>query len=154
MILDRIGTALILAAAGWLAMLITTDPGIWADPQYRQKVALIAAVVLVSSVFPRRLALTGTVLAFTALGLSAHVALFGLFGMELKGVVPIVLVAVGMWLRKERYDSDPIVLVSALVACGLSIVQPQIVFVTITFLVIVNLAMWLVNGIRTFRSSR
>lgn len=152
MILDRIGTVFILAAAGWLVMLVTTEPGHWAEPQYRQKLAIIAAVVLVSAIFPRHLSLTGTVLAFTALGLTAHVALFGLFGMELKGLVPLLLMAIAMWMRKDRFDADPVVLVSSLVACGLSIVQPLIVFITIAFLFVVNLMMWVFNGIGKMRS--
>lgn len=154
MILDRIGTALMLSASAWLIMLVTTEPGVYAEPSYRLRVGIIAAVVIITALLPRHLTLSGTVLAFVALGLALHIGLFGLFGKEIQGLVPVVLIAIAMWMRRERLDATDIVLVTSLVACGLSILQPNIVFIALTIVGIVNLASWIATAIRSARTGR
>lgn len=153
MTLDRIGTVLMLVASAWLVMLITTESGVYAEPAYRQRVGISAAVILATAFFPRHLYLSGTVLAFVSLGLAVHVGVFGLFGMELQGLVPAVVLALSMWFRRVRLDLTDIVLVTSLVACGLAIVQPNVVFFALTIVAVVNLMIWLSNVLGSFRST-
>lgn len=154
MIHDRIGTALMLIASAWLIMLVATEPGMYAENSYRVRVGIIATIILVTTFFPRHLPLSGTVLAFVSLGLTLHISLFGLFGMDIQGAVPAVVFGLAMWLRRHRLDATDIVLITSLVACGLSVVQPNVVFFTLAVVAAVNLLMWLGNAFGTKRSQR
>lgn len=154
MIPDRIGTALMLATSAWLIMLISTDPGVHAENAYRLRVGIIAAFILVTAFFPRHLYLSGTVLAFVSLGLVLNVGLFGLFGLGVNGLIPVLLLAIAMWLSRNRLDATDVVLVTALVACGLAIVQPPVVFFAFVVIAAVNALVWLVNMLGSLRVSK
>lgn len=148
---DRTGTALMLAAVAWLVMLVFTEPGVHADPWFRVLVGTIAFIVLVTAFFPRHLFLTGTVLAFVSLGMTLHIGLFGLFGLGITGLVPPALIAISLWLRRDRLDGDAVVVVTAVAACGLSMVQPRVIIIAIVFIAVVNLLIWIVNRTGAWR---
>lgn len=152
MIFERLGTALMIIASAWLVMLVATEPGVYAEPSYRRRVFIIAAVILVTTLFPRHLTLSGTVLSFVALGLALHIGIFGLFGMEVQGFAPTALLAVAIWLRRHRLDLTDIVLVTSLVACVLAFLQPNIVFITLSVVAVVNVVMWLGGAIGSRRA--
>lgn len=154
MIQDRFGTALMLVASAWLAMLVMTEPGIYAENNYRMRVGIIAVVVLIAALFPRHLTLSGTVVSFVALGLALNVGFFGLFGMDVQGLVPAALLVIALWLRRHRLDLTDIVLITSVVACGLAILQPNVVLIAVGVVGGVNLLIWAMNAIRSPRASR
>src|SRR5699024_5581744 len=116
---------MLLAAAGTV-MLAVTEPGSTASPNFRLTVGVTAAAMVLVAYFPRHLYLTGTVLAFTTLGLSLHIGLFGIFGIGVPGLLPPALFGIAMWFTRDRLDGSAIVVITAVVACGLAMIQPGI----------------------------
>lgn len=151
---DRVGIALMLFAAAWMVMLAVTEPGSGASNYFRILIGITAAAMVVVAFFPRHLYLTGTVLVFTTLGLSLHIGLFGIFGIGLKGLLPAAVFAIAMWFVRDRLDGSAVVVITAVVACGLAMIQPQVVMFAIIFIAIVNVLLWLMNRISALRASR
>lgn len=151
---DRIGTALMLMAAAWLTMLAFTEPGNTASTYFRVLLCLTASAIVIVAFFPKHLFLTGTVLIFTVLGLALHIGAFGIFGIGLKGLLPAILLVPAMYLRRDRLDGDPIVVITAAVACGLAIAQPQVVLFAFTVIAAVNIVIWLLKSVSSLRTSR
>lgn len=151
---DRIGTALMLSAAVWVAVLVFTLPPLDVSVPWRSDLIVVTIALLVVAFFPRRLALTGTVLAFSVLGVCINLAIFQFHAIGWQGVVPAVLLAVALWLRRERLDLKDVVGVAALVAFGIAIVQPAIVAFAWIVIAAVNLMLWLMNAMRSSRTSR
>lgn len=142
---DQIGTGVMLAAAAWMASLAFTDPGQYAAPELRQRIVVTALVIVLVAFFPRRLNLTGTVLAVTALGLSLNIGLFGLFGMTWEGLLSAALIIVALWLRKDRLDNDAIVVISAAAAGILAVIQPLVILFALVVILAVNVIIWVLN---------
>lgn len=142
---DRIGTAVLVAAAGWLGFLIADLPS-W-DVEVPWRYALVWAVisVLLLAVFPQRLQLSGTVLAFAVVGICLNLSIFEYEALGWKGIVPTVLVTMAVWLRRSRLDLTDVVGVSAVVAFGIAVVQPNIVMFAFLFIAIVNIVIWALN---------
>lgn len=151
---DRIGTALMLIAAAWTVMLAVTEPGSGASDYFRLLIGITAAAMVVVAFFPRHLYLTGTVLAFTTLGLSLHIGLFGIFGIGIPGLLPPAVFALAMWFIRDRFDGSAVVVISAVVACGLAMIQPQVVMFAFAMIAIVNILLWLGNRISAIRANR
>lgn len=144
---DRIGMMLMFLAAAWTAMLSVTEPGSGASTWFRVLIGITGAAMVVVAFFPRHLYLTGTVLAFTTLGLSLHIGLFGIFGIGLKGLLPAVIFAIAMWFIRDRLDGSAVVVITAVVACSLAMIQPQVVMFAFLFIAAANVLLWLANRI-------
>lgn len=149
---DRIGTGLMILAAALTVMLAVTEPGSGASNNFRLLIGITAGAMVLVSFFPRHLFLTGTVLTFTTLGLSLHIGLFGIFGIGLPGLASPIVFAIAMWFVRDRLDGSAVVVISAVVACGLAMIQPQVVIFALLFIVVANVLIWLFNrfsGMRT-----
>lgn len=151
MLQDRIGTALMLIAAAWMASLAFTDPGSHAEPEWRRLVLVTAIGMLIVAFFPRHLNLSGTVLAFTMLGISLNIGIFGLLGLTWEGLIPTALLLIAVLLRRTRLDSDAVVVITAATACVLGFLQPNVILFALTVILVVSLVIWLVNAFRSFR---
>lgn len=153
MSLGRIGNVLILVAAAWMAMLAITEPGSGASTYFRTVIGVTAAGMVVVAFFPRHLYLTGTVLAFTMLGLSLHIGLFGIFGIGVQGLLPAAVFGIAMWFIRNRLDGSAVVVMTSLVSCGLAIIQPEVVLFAFAFIGVANLLIWGANRLSRPRPS-
>lgn len=149
---DRIGTALMLAAAGWMISLAFTEPGSGASNEFRVQIGITAAMMLIVAFFPRHLFLTGTVLTFSALGLSLNIGLLGIFGIGVKGLLSAAVFAIAMWFIRDRMDGSAIVVITALAACGLALATPQVLMFAFLFIAVVSVIIWLLNRLSIWRS--
>ena len=145
--LDRIGTGVIAAAALWLGYLVLELPDTDVEVPWRNLLISIFVAVALLAVFPRKLELSGTVLAFAVLGICTNLAIFERDSIGVEAVVPVILVAIGIALRRSRLDLSDVVGVSALVAFGLGVVQPLVVVFALTFILIVNVIIWILNRV-------
>lgn len=144
---DRIGTAMMLVTAVFLGWLIADLPSLDVEVPWRNDLIVVAIGVLLLAAFPRRLELTGTVLAFAVLGLCVNLAIFQYDALEWKGVVPAVLVAIAIWCRRARLDLTDVVGVAAVVAFGIAVFQPAIIAFAFIAVAGVNALLWLANRI-------
>lgn len=149
---DRIGTVLMVAAAGWMLSLAFTEPGSGAATEFWVLIGVAAAMMLIVAFFPRHLFLTGTVLTFSALGLALHIGVLGVFGIGVKGLLSAVLFAIAMWFIRDRLDGSALVVITAVVACGLAIATPEVLIFAFFFIAIVSAIIWLFNRISLWRS--
>lgn len=144
---DRIGTALMLVAAGFLGWLIADLPSLDVEVPWRNDLIVAAIGVLLLAAFPRRLELTGTVLAFAVLGICVNLAIFQYDALEWKGIVQTVVVAIAIWCRRDRLDLTDVVGVAAIVAFGIAVFQPAIIAIAFVAVAGVNALLWLANRI-------
>lgn len=151
---DRIGMVLMFLAAAWTVMLVITEPGSGASNYFRILIGITAVAMIVVAFLPRHLFLTGTVLAFTTLGLALHIGLFGIFGIGVKGLLPAAIFAIAMWFIRNRLDGSAVVVITAVVACSLAMIQPQVVMFAFTFIAIANILLWIANRVASLRVGR
>lgn len=144
---DRVGTAFMLAAAGLLGWLIADLPSLDVEVPWRRDLIVAAIGVVALMVFPRRLELTGTVLAFAVLGICVNLAIFQYDALDWQGFAPAMLVALGIWFRRARLDLTDVVGVSAVVAFGIAVFQPAIIAFAFVVIAGVNALLWLANRI-------
>lgn len=151
---DRLGTALMLIAAGYLGWLIADLPSVDVEVPWRNDLIIAAIGVLVLAAFPRRLELSGTVLAFAVLGICINLAIFQYDALGWQGIASTVLVAIAIWCRRARLDLSDVVGVAALVAFGIAVFQPAIIAFAFIFIAVANVLLWLANRIFATRPSR
>lgn len=151
---DRLGTALMLIAAAVFGWLIVDLPSLDVEVPWRNDLIIAAISVLALAAFPRRLELTGTVLALAVLGICINLAIFQYDALGWQGTIPGLLVAFAIWCRRARLDLTDVVGVAAIVAFGIAVFQPAII--AFAFLVIagVNVLLWLANRIFASPSRR
>lgn len=151
---DRLGTALMLIAAGYLGWLIADLPSVDVEVPWRNDLIIAAIGVLALAAFPRRLELSGTVLAFAVLGICINLAIFQYDALGWQGIASTVLVAIAIWCRRARLDLSDVVGVAALVAFGIAVFQPAIIAFAFIFIAVANVLLWLANRIFATRPSR
>lgn len=149
---DRIGTVLMVAAAGWMISLAFTEPGSGASTDFRVQIGITVAMMLIVAFFPRHLFLTGTVLTFSALGLALHIGLLGVFGIGVRGLLSAVVFAIAMWFIRDRLDGSALVVITALAACGLGMATPAVLIFALFFVAAVSAIIWIFNRISLWRS--
>ena len=151
--LDRLGTALLLIVAAWYGWLLFDLPPLDVEVPWRGELQIAFVATIVLAVFPKRIQLTGTVLAFAVLGMCVNLAMFNYDALGWKGVLPVAIVALAIWCRSSRMDMSDVVGVSAVVAFGIAIFAPAIVAFAFLFILVVNIIIWIANLVSKSRSA-
>lgn len=142
---DRAGALLLLASAGWMALLAIVPPGNTASYNYRVTILTAAIGMLVLIVFPRMQYRTTTAYAFSLMGITLSVGVFGMFGVGLLGLVPAIMVPVAIWLRRDRLDGHVVVVIISVAACCFAIFAPGGIILAWSVIALGNAFIWVWN---------
>lgn len=145
----RTGNALILIAALWTLGLVFVWPAGEASTFYRSMVFSTALALIALVLLSDHLTATWTMLAFSILGVTLSVAVFGTFGVGLAGFVSPLLLAVAMWVRRDRLDGR--VVVWSIVLASLGIWLPHYMVAGWYIMALVNAVIWMVNRLKGSR---
>ena len=148
----RIGNALILIAALWMAGLALLGPGADADGAYRSMMISTAFALLALLVLSPHLTATWTLLAFSILGVSLSIAAIGTFGVGPAGFVPPILLAMAMWILRDRLDGR--VVVWAVILASIGLWAPHHMVAGWYIMALVNAVIWIVNRLKGAGESR
>ena len=148
----RIGNALILIAALWMAGLALLGPGADADGAYRSMMISTAFALLALLVLSPHLTATWTLLAFSILGVSLSVAAIGTFGVGPAGFVLPILLAMAMWFSGDRLDGR--VAVWAVILASIGLWAPHHMVAGWYIMALVNAVIWVVNRLKGAGESR
>lgn len=148
----RIGNALILIAALWMAGLALVGPGADADGVYSSLMISTALATIALMVLSPHLTATWTLLAFSILGVSLSIAAIGTFGIGPAGFVPPILLALAMWCRRDRLDGR--VVVWAVILASIGLWAPHHMVAGWYVMALVNAVIWVVNRLKGAGESR
>lgn len=151
---DRIGSVVLLIVAGWFGVLAYRLPPLDIAVPWRADTIALAVGVLALALFPEHLQLTGTVLAFSVLGIAMHMMVFDrdVFGWQI--LILTGMIALGIWFRRARLDFKDVVAVAALVAAGVAFAQPNVMMFAWMVIAVVNSLILLMKLIGSRRHSR
>ena len=140
------GNALILIAAVWMAGLSLVGPGADAHPAYRSIMVSTALATTALMVLSPHLTTTWTLLAFSILGVSLHIAILGTFGIGLAGFAPPIFLIIAMWMCRERLDGRAVIWAVILASIGLWV--PHYMVAGWYIMALVNAVIWVVSRVK------